>query len=130
MSKEKQQAVCFSCIRFSFYQQKKKMAVLTNKMAVLTIKMAVLWLTILSTVSVTVFAQQWTPSGRRKHVGELLPTQSCFVTEVSHSLLLFHNGLKIFSYFYPSESTVWTVNDVLINPYLLLFTLIHTLLLQ
>ena len=87
------------------------MAVLTNKMAVLTIKMAVLWLTILSIVSVsTVFAQQWTPSGRRKHVGELLPTQSCFVTEVSHSLLSFHNGLKIFSeggkhsYFYPFVS--------------------------
>ena len=29
------------------------------------------------------FAQQWTPGGRRKHVGELLPTQSCYVTEVS-----------------------------------------------
>ena len=74
------------------------MAVLTNKMAVLTIKMAVLWLTILSIVSVsTVFAQQWTPSGRRKHVGELLPTQSCFVTEVSHSFTFISHWEKIFS---------------------------------
>ena len=73
------------------------MAVLMNKMAVLTIKMAVLWLTIFSIVSVTVFAQQWTPSGRRKHVGELLPTQSCFVTEVSHSFTFISHWKKIFS---------------------------------
>jgi hypothetical protein len=31
--------------------------------------------------------QLWTPSGRRKYVEELLPTQSCYVTEVS--ILLF-----------------------------------------
>ena len=29
------------------------------------------------------FAQEWTAGGRRKHVGKLLPTQSCYVTEVS-----------------------------------------------
>ena len=34
-------------------------------------------------ISQVAFAQQWTPGGRRKHVGELLPTQSCYVTEVS-----------------------------------------------
>ena len=34
-------------------------------------------------ISQVAFAQQWTRGGRRKHVGELLPTQSCYVTEVS-----------------------------------------------
>ena len=95
--KRKQQQCVSAALDSVFYQQKKKMAVLANKMAVLTIKMAVLWLTIFSIVSVTVFAQQWTPSGRRKHVGELLPTQSCFVTEVSHSFTFISHWEKIFS---------------------------------
>ena len=34
-------------------------------------------------ISQVAFAQQWTRGGRRKHVGELLPSQSCYVEEVS-----------------------------------------------
>jgi len=37
-------------------------------------------------ISQVAFAQQWTPGGRRKHVGELLPTQSCYVTEYNMQL--------------------------------------------
>ena len=48
-------------------------------------------------ISQVAFAQQWTPGGRRKHVGELLPTQSCFVTEVSHSFTFISYWEKIFS---------------------------------
>ena len=96
------------------------MAVLANKMAVLTIKMAVLWLTIFSIVSVTVFAQQWTPSGRRKHVGELLPTQSCFVTEVSHSFTFISHWEKIISGGKFSSKEVQIVYRLfLVNCYLL-----------
>ena len=30
---------------------------------------------------------QWTPGGRRKYIEELLPTQSCYVTEVLYCSL-------------------------------------------
>ena len=46
-------------------------------------KMTSLFALLLLILAQDAFAQQWTPGGRRKHVGELLPTQSCYVTEVS-----------------------------------------------
>ena len=72
--------------------------ILQIKMATSLIQMSILWLTIVVSVMVSVtFAQQWTPSGRRKHVGELLPTQSCFVTGVSNTHL-FHTVQHATSY--------------------------------